>query len=319
MVQLLFLHIKSCHFEGHVLAQRCLSPPAGSQSTIFDHTLSEQGLPLWCLHVDKDGSVCFSFCSLGGGSQGTVEVDGKKVGLSTVRSPPATINMVTTSGAEQTPGGWTHLAVVIDSSSALDRASQVSLIVNGALSAKGSLDVPEIDEKLLAVNTLFVGPDLCGWTITELRVWADLRSLDDVCNNKDNYLGLAAKRKRMIFGIKGCKELFAKPNVACKLVPPAATVTSLDSLFTGPQQQDLAPPDGPVGIKSLTGLVAPLRVAKRLQQKSADPIVDAASITVPTIPSADSATPVKSSNVPAPPVLSGAAAKRLAQKKGATS
>ena len=302
------------------MAQRCLGPPAGSQSAIFDHTLAELGLPLWCLHVDKDGSVCFSFCSLGGGSHGAIEVDGKKVGLSTVRSPPATINMVATSGAEQTPGVWTHLAIVIDSSSALDRASQVSLIVNGALSAKGSLDVPEIGEKLLAVNTLFVGPDLCGWTITELRVWADLRSLDDVCNNKDNYLGLAAKRKRMIFGIKGCKELFAKPNVACKLGPPAATVTSLDSLFTGPQHQDLAPAEGPVAIKSLTGLVAPLRVAKRLQKKSADPIADAASTTVPIIPSADPATPVKSgADVPAPPVLSGAAAKRLAQKKGTTS
>ena len=297
------------------MAQRRLGPPTGSQSTIFDHTL---GLPLWCLHVDKDGSVCFSFCSLGGGgSQGTVEVDGKKVGLSTVRSPPATINMVAASGTEQTPGVWTHLAIVIDSSSALDRASQVSLIVNGGLSAKGSLDVPEVDERLLAVSTLYVGPDLSGWTITELRVWADLRSLDDVCNNKDNYLGLAAKRKRMIFGIKGCKELFAKPNVACKLGPPAATVTSLDSLFTGPQQHlDLAPAEGPVAIKSLTGLAAPLRVAKRLQQKAADPIADAASITVPTIPFADPVSPVKSGDVPAPPVLSGAAAKRLAQKKG---
>ena len=30
-MQLLFLHIKSCHFVGHVLAQRCLGPPAGSQ------------------------------------------------------------------------------------------------------------------------------------------------------------------------------------------------------------------------------------------------------------------------------------------------
>lgn len=46
------------------------------------------------------------------------------------------------------------------------------------------------------------GPDLRGHRLSELRLWAVGRSADDVYDNRESYLKLAEKRKRLAFKIR---------------------------------------------------------------------------------------------------------------------
>lgn len=46
------------------------------------------------------------------------------------------------------------------------------------------------------------GPDLRGHRLSEVRLWAVGRSADDVYDNRESYLKLAEKRKRLAFKIR---------------------------------------------------------------------------------------------------------------------
>jgi hypothetical protein len=54
----------------------------------------------------------------------------------------------------------------------------------------------------LETSALFIGPDLEGYRLTEVRLWAACRDGEDVDASRDSYLPLASKRKRVQLGVK---------------------------------------------------------------------------------------------------------------------
>ncbi len=101
-------------------------------------------------------------------------------------------------------GKWTHVAFTLE---AKGKASvEVALFVRGRPAAAGPvlLRVPVLGEARLLQTVLEVGPGLgAGHRLTELRAWALLRHADDLYDNRESYLKLAEKRKRLAFRIKG--------------------------------------------------------------------------------------------------------------------
>jgi hypothetical protein len=55
---------------------------------------------------------------------------------------------------------------------------------------------------LTCVVLVVAGPDLRGHRLSEVRLWAVGRSADDVYDNRESYLKLAEKRKRLAFKIR---------------------------------------------------------------------------------------------------------------------
>lgn len=105
---------------------------------------------------------------------------------------------------------WTHVAVTVDSSKGQGSVTaSVSIFLNGSRVCKGQLHVPDIPEPNITVSTLYAGLNLpYGWRITELRIWADLRSSTELEDQRENFLALASKRKRQQLRVRGTKELF---------------------------------------------------------------------------------------------------------------
>lgn len=181
--------------NGHCLAKRCCGL-SGSQENQFMN-------PIWMFSVAADGALCFQFGS-----------DEKN----SLKTPPNEVNMGPI--GDISVSVWTHVAVVVDTSQAIGGSTAtVSLLVNGNRSAKGTLHYSTVAETDLAVSTLYFGSNLSGWRLTEIRVWADNRPVIEIEGQRDNYLPLASKRKRMQFRIKGSKKLFGPPPSSLEIGP----------------------------------------------------------------------------------------------------
>jgi len=213
---------------------RNIGGPPGSSSSNTNSGL-DGTLPLWSLHVDDSGSVCFSFFSSQDPS-GKLEskcILGHQMVINTLKTNPGIVNMKPLEKVEgniqQQESAWIHIAVVVDD-------SFVSIFVDGNCEVKGTLTPPVVEESCLIITTLYVGLNLVsGWRLAEFRIWADARSPNDISQNKDNYLALAAKRKRLLLNFtKGPKEkeLFLKPHIQPKLdSQPATKISSLDTIL----------------------------------------------------------------------------------------
>lgn len=297
-------------------------------------------MPLWSLYVDHAGSVCFSFFSnqVTSGAPESKTLLGRSLTLNTLRTNAGMINVKPSDKNEdglQVEPSWVHIALVLDDSIA-------SIFVDGNCEVKGSLVPPAMDENSLAISTLYVGLNLVsGWRFTELRVWADARSPNDIAQNKDNYLALAAKRKRLLLNFsKGPKEkeMFLKPNTKPVLeAQPTAITSSLDTIlnFVSKVEKSQLPSTGSAANDVSTQGIekpkvqpikfdAPSVVGRRLQSKPqvAEVQVDQTQSTVTVnetsntnkATSDESAQETQESNDAKQPKVSTAAAKRLQAK-----
>lgn len=173
--------------EKHVLLQRV---GGNDQKTL-----------IWSLSVDNTGKLSWQ---QGGESANSVSSTEHAINMGPTEDMPVSL--------------WSHIAVVIDSSAS---HSNVSLFINGDRSVKSQLVLPTVTEDVIGTTTIYVGPNLRGWRISELRFWADSRSAMDIDSMKENYLPLASKRKRMQFRIKGSKQLFGAPASSLLLGEPS--------------------------------------------------------------------------------------------------
>jgi hypothetical protein len=179
---------------------------------------------LWTLFVDNDGAVCFSLdrdLTLSLNSNKNYKV------LNVVKTPPNAIQFLNkTENNNEVIANWAHIGVVVDSSNSSiqktkstktststiisSKAINIIIYINGVKSIEGSLIPQPIEEVLLCNTILYVGPNLhSGWRFTELRMWADCRTETEIDNEKENYLVLAVKRKRVQLRIKAPKKLFS--------------------------------------------------------------------------------------------------------------
>jgi hypothetical protein len=154
------------------------------------------GEPIWTLYVDCEGRLGFEFT---------------KEDASVCKTAQGIVNMGPTTDAPNAV--WTAIALVIDSSDdddsgAFPTHAGVALFVNGSLIVKVNMILPIVSEADLTKTALLIAPDLGGWRITELRLFTTARSAVEIENQRDNYMSLASKRKRLQFRIKGGKKLF---------------------------------------------------------------------------------------------------------------
>lgn len=191
--------------EATLVSRRLVSPSSGGT-----------GAPIWTLFVSPSGELCFLFNSLP-----------ERV----LRTGEGSVNM---GPSEDVPAAlWSHIALTVDTSHST--TAHVSLFINGDLMAESmTMALPELPESELARTVMFVGPDLSSWRLTEFRIWACSRSAADIRNDKDVYLSLASKRRRLQHRIKGGKRLFlamgslqlGEPGVSSAKVGESQPVTN---------------------------------------------------------------------------------------------
>ncbi|KDO33701.1 hypothetical protein SPRG_19310 [Saprolegnia parasitica CBS 223.65] len=136
-------------------------PLAGSSSNLA--VLAARS-PLWAISAESSGRLC-------------VQVHD--------RSLP-------TDGSLQLNGSWQHVALVLDIVS--DDKASVRVLLDGA-----SVLAKEIAVKMTESSSaaLQVGPRLLGFDMTEIRLWATSRSVEQINDMKENYLGIAETKKRI--------------------------------------------------------------------------------------------------------------------------
>lgn len=107
---------------------------------------------------------------------------------------------------------WSHLSCTLTSQDLGNNMYNISMSIflNCNLVISGGTQL-SMHYKENDINTTFMS--FCrnfpnDWRMTELRVWADSKSVSELEENRDNHLGLASKRKRQQMRLKGTKELF---------------------------------------------------------------------------------------------------------------
>lgn len=203
----LFREDLSFEREKHVIAVRKTNTPR-----------DDFGRPIWTLYISGDGRLCFQFDKLNG-----IEVSSEVGSLNL--GPTAEINVTL----------WNHIALVLDSSDSCDTSpaeaeTEVSLIINGTLRRREIIATPNYTEAELSSTVLLICPDLWGWRFTELRLWSCARSAGEIENNRENYLSLASKRKRLQYRIKGGKKLFGPLSLPTIGQPGAPSATRKEFL-----------------------------------------------------------------------------------------
>jgi hypothetical protein len=226
----------------HVLLQRKVHDEAGA---------SEQSL--WTLFVAADGAVCFNF--------------GDEIGAA-LRSAPGTLPLL--KPAEGGGAVWSHVAFVLDATKApaavtdgsvAQPAVAVTLYVRGEVVAEGKLAPAAVRLSALENTMLHVGPDLCGgWRLTELRLWADRREASDLEGQRDNYLSMAMKRKRLQLRVRGTKKLFTAYR-EIEVPQQAATAVRLPvAAREGDEAAESAGPSAASGSAGSAAAVGPKKV-----------------------------------------------------------
>jgi hypothetical protein len=160
---------------------------------------------IWSIFADKFGALHFSF---------SPKHEDRNMD-NTVSSPQ---NMISMGPTETDVVSWTHIAVIIDSSddsidctssSIYSSFAKVTIYINGEIITQEKLSIPEVCESRLTSTNIFVGPDLpANWRLTELRFWAVARTSSEIDGQRQNFLALASKRKRLQFRVGGKKSLF---------------------------------------------------------------------------------------------------------------
>ena len=164
-----------------------LAPQTYLVQRIFD-TGSGSARALWSLAVDADGCLA-------------VIISDKAIKIDTPLIPNEEISV------------WRHVAVTMDTSSTITSThgtnAAVTVYFDGKWLKQDSLDVPAVTEKALSCTHLFVGPNMgSGWRMTEVRIWSDVRDSIEIEREKDNYLSLASKRKRLQLRVPTSKSFF---------------------------------------------------------------------------------------------------------------
>lgn len=150
----------------------------------------------WKLWLSSDGSLIWSFG----------EASAQQVQLI---APPGTV-IIPPADANADELLWNHIAVVVGGKEG-GKHAEVSLYANGLRCAyAASLCLPVFSEVQLSSSLLLFGVDLSrGTRLTELRIWADTRGETELDTQKESYLPLASRRKRLQYRIKGSKRLFS--------------------------------------------------------------------------------------------------------------
>lgn len=247
------IHYQPTKGKNHILISRNLS--------VADDVSTQ----LWMLFVTDNGTVSFSFPNTN----------------NPILESTTNINLTPDfSEMENSSLRWTHIALTIDSSKSnvsnvdgmlSSSPVRISLTVQGE-TLETKMTPPTVMESYLSSqldgNMLHIGPNLCaGWRITELRMWADVRTIDDLESQRENYLVLATKRKRLQLRIKGTKKLFGSfrdiviPAVSCSFVK-----TSDLTLRTATTDENIS--------SSITNSFNNLTPAKTLFVSPTTPIVD---------------------------------------------
>jgi hypothetical protein len=205
----------------HTLMMRCVGGPSGcvTGDGLFDAEEEVKFMALkkdllWCLLIDEEGRLCWTFGDI-------------------LAASPVSVCSANRCGPIMDSNQWVHIACTIDSaanhSNQWPTSSAVSLLVNGECVVSGSVGLSnsKVTELDLAISTLYFGPNLSsGWSLTELRVWADVRTVSDIDSQKENHLALASKRKRLQSRIKGGKKMFSALVPASLVVGACAAETT---------------------------------------------------------------------------------------------
>lgn len=141
---------------------------------------------------------------------------------------------------------WRHVAVTIDTSASISTTYGTSAVItvyfDGKHVKQEVVDVPVVSEEALVASHLYLGSNMgCGWRMTEVRVWSDIRDSIEIEREKDNYLSLASKRKRLQLRVPTSK-LFFSPfddnifdftSVLSKVPSPTDTTAPTEVSVTG--------------------------------------------------------------------------------------
>lgn len=94
---------------------------------------------------------------------------------------------------------WQHVAFSIDITS--QSQATIKLFLQGRCVAVKNVSSLDANAANGDTSTLFLGRHLTDYEITEVRLWANVRTAEQLSDMKENYLGIAEAKKRMKIAI----------------------------------------------------------------------------------------------------------------------
>ncbi|OQR94426.1 hypothetical protein THRCLA_08172, partial [Thraustotheca clavata] len=92
----------------------------------------------------------------------------------------------------QPSNNWQHIAMTFDVLS--DDKVSIRLTIDGVSALSKEIAIKPLKD---AESNLLLGPQLIGFEMTEIRLWATTRSVEQINDMKENYLGIAENKKRI--------------------------------------------------------------------------------------------------------------------------
>ncbi len=173
---------------------------------------------LWSLTVEQDRRICF--------------IPGPRSRAQAKISPSGKIRGSVCSEAGAVPiGQWTHIALTLDASR-YEMTADVTLYVDCVPVGRGRCRFNKVPQYTIQQTILAVGPDVKGWRLTELRVWAMCRDSDLLNEFKDIWLMQAEHRKGRIV-------IRDPPSTSTVVVPPPSAAGRKRSVV---KKNELPPP-----------------------------------------------------------------------------
>lgn len=104
-------------------------------------------------------------------------------------------------------GKWTHVAFSLEIDASNSKQALVNLYVGGkdVWPAQLRVEFPSLKDSDLRRTVLEIGPNLDGHKMTEVRMWACARSAEALYDNRESYLQLAERKKKLTFKIRSDK------------------------------------------------------------------------------------------------------------------
>ncbi len=215
--------------EMHVAFQHPQNSRKTGKLIVLCERRASPSLSLWRLEVSENGALRFSMGSNWISSEKTgfnlfTHLERRSNELREGREDEEEDEGATSSRLEFSP--FVHLALILDSTvSTCDCRSsgddfllvhsnpiRVILYVDGEKVIENQVEIrpQQIQETQLARTHLFFLPNASvNYRLTELRVWSDLRSMQEIIDQRENYLLLAEKRCRLQMQLKGTRKLFS--------------------------------------------------------------------------------------------------------------
>jgi hypothetical protein len=188
--------------EDMILARRTMGPSGNLLTDICRSTNTKS--VLWDLVLLANGEIEFRSCGGMVINSATSSRDGKSDGASDDDDEEEEDRFYLAS-----PGRWNHVCLVLNSSDTLIHETNVAIFMRGKSVAEGVASLApaslmptdlEDDKK---VNDLMQKSHLCfclnhcaGMRLTELRIWACERSVDDIQSFLYEYLSAAEQKKK---------------------------------------------------------------------------------------------------------------------------